>query len=97
MLQYEIKETTQFIDYLDKNELQLVEMENEGKQINNMQCWEIKGKIKDALGDVWDIMILQSYYTLVAFIDLEGKDLYIIDKFSRTTSKQITIWSRKYL
>lgn len=97
MKQYKIEKTSQFFDYLDKNEMELVDMDVFGKQVNSMQCWEIKGKIKDALGDIWDIMILQSYNTLVAFIDLEGKDLYIIDKFSRTISKQITIWSRKYL
>lgn len=97
MKQYQIEKIADFYKYLDRKELELIEIKVIGSQVKSMQCWELKGKIKDKMGNVSNIVILQSYYTLVAFINLKDYTLHTWKQYSPTTSRQITIWSRKYL
>ena len=87
MMNYSIRFTDVFEKDLETKGYKLVSCEPFGKQLRSCQAWINDGTIENIeTGEIKNIKILQSYYTLVSYI-LDGV-CYHCGKWSVTTSKQ---------
>ena len=94
MKQYQIKNTTALENTLKENGWRLIDYTDFGNiQLNSMQAWQVLADVENLeTGEVKTIPVLQSYYTLVAY-KMDGQTIRC-GKWSTTTSKQTTVWSR---
>ena len=93
MKQYNINRMNAFENTLEANGYKLIKLDRFGPQFKSMQAWTVKAEVEDqTTGEVIAIDVLQSYNTLVAY-KMNGQTIRC-GKWSTTTSKQTTIWSR---
>lgn len=94
MKQYSIRNTSALENTLKENGYRLIDFTEYGNaQVRSMQAWEVLADVEDlASGEVITIPVLQSYWTLVAY-KMNGETIRC-GRWSSTTSKQTTIWSR---
>lgn len=92
MKQYPIINSDDLKEYLKKYNRKLIKINDGAKQLRNCQAWEINVEIlNNSTGELKTYKALQSYYTIVA---LWNGVLHTWRKYSPTTSRQITWWSR---
>ena len=93
MKRYSLTHTTTLMDVLNTDDINLYDLE--WLQLRNCQAWYIKGWFTDnSTGEIKEGYFLQSYNTLVAFIDINERKVYEPVKYSPTTSRQVTWFKR---
>jgi len=94
MKNYSIRNTEALRNTLNENGYRLIDYTEYGNpQVRSMQAWEVLADVEDlSTGEVLTIPVLQSYWTLVAY-KMNGETIRC-GRWSSTTSKQTTIWSR---
>ena len=95
MKRYYLTNTKALENTLKEHGLELVGIpEQEGRQIDNCQAWEIEARVMDiATTKFYKMAVLQSYNTAVAVRGLTGV-VVRCGYWSRTTSQQTTRWER---
>lgn len=98
MQQYDLINITEAAEYIIVNNLKLDRNIQDWTQFRNCQAWYMGGIFYNDAGR-YEIYFLQSYNTVVAIWNKTTGELIKLDwsKYTdhkRTTSKQITQWSR---
>lgn len=99
MQRYILLHTNKFDEMLKNNFMKINSIKfAKSKQVKSMQCWEIPGYLEDEVtGELFEVSFLQSYNTLVAVAFVDSHEVWVAGKWTPTTSRQVTIWKRKYL
>lgn len=93
MKRYALTHTSNLMNALNTDEISLDDMQ--WVQLRSCQAWYIKGWFTDnSTGEIKEGYFLQSYNTLVAFIDIKERKVYDPVKYSPTTSRQVTWFTR---
>lgn len=94
MKRYALENIDELYNFIDNNKIGIMEVElSKNKQLRNCQAWAIPCKVIDNDG-IHNGYLLQSYYTIVG-LKYNGM-LFTWNRYSRTTSRQLTWFDRDY-
>ena len=94
MKRYELVHMKNFMCFLQEKGLDVVGGSFKNwQQFNHCQAWYCEATLEDFItGECYDVLLLQSYETLVAVYWLDNGKCERLGKYSTTTSKQTTQW-----